>query len=62
MSFQEYENEQRIQRLIRQEIQMANHRRLEDEANDRRLSRAISEMEANERYWQDQNKGKWRTR
>ena len=62
MNFQEHETEQRLKRIIRHEIQIARHRRLEDEASDRRLTRAISEMEANERYWSDQMKGKWRTK
>lgn len=62
MIHQDHQNEQRIRRVVRQEIKRANHRRLEDEASDRRLSKAISEMESNERYWADQMKGRWKTR
>ena len=62
MAFQEHENEQRIRRIIRQEIQRANVRRLEDEASDRRLNKAIAEIEANRQHWVEQDRGKWRTR
>ena len=61
MTFQEYENEQRARKIIREEIHRANIRRLEDEASDRRLNRAIAEVETNRQYWIDQDKGKWRT-
>ena len=62
MAFQEYEDEQKTRKVIRQEISRANSRRLEDEASDKRLSQAIAEIEANRQYWVDQNKGKWRSR
>lgn len=53
MTHYDYQNEQRTRRIIRQEIQIANNRKMEDEVSDRRFSRAISEMEVNERYWAD---------